>query len=181
MPRYAAGKRHRATGAIGLALVLAVSTVLAGGLKVQHDPEVDFSVFKTFAWPEGRGLVAARPDVQDVIVQSVDQQLAAKGLRKVAAGEADLLIVTYALSESWGGTVAGFYRPTDWNVGFITVDSRMVSDGTLVVDLYEASGNKLIWHAVAEGSVTSREAAKRKVRGAMNKAFRSFPPKPSGK
>jgi hypothetical protein len=171
----------RTIGALGTAILIAVGTSHAGGLKVHHDPEVDFTSYKTFAWPEKRGLVAARPDVQEVIVRSVDEQLEAKGLRKVDPEEADLWVVTYAVSESWGGTVSGFYRPAEWQVGFITVDSRMVSDGALVVDLYDAGKNNLIWHAIAKASATSREQAKKKVRSYVDKAFRDFPPRAKDK
>ncbi|HXV75967.1 MAG TPA: DUF4136 domain-containing protein [Candidatus Polarisedimenticolaceae bacterium] len=170
-----ANESRRVLSALAAASI-AISSAVAGGLTVEHDPEVDFSVFRTYAWSADKGLVAARADVQQAIVQSVDEELRSKGLTEVDPATADLHVVTYALGESWGGTVSGFYRPPDWSIGFITVDSRMVADGTLAIDLYDADEGRLVWHAVARATVDSREQAKRKVSGFVNKAFRKFPP-----
>jgi hypothetical protein len=156
--------------------LLAPALLLAGGPKVHHDPEVDFAAFATYGWPEGKGLEAARPEVQRAVVRAVDQQLQEKGLRKVDADEADLHVVTYVVSELLAGSTGDFYRNPDWAWGFISVDARMVAHGALVVDLYDAGGERLVWHMVAEATVADQQKAIRKIDAVVNKAFRRYPP-----
>ena len=57
--------RRGTVPAILILLALAAAPVLAK-VKVQHDPEHDFSVHKTYAWK--KGTVAGRPKYQERIV-----------------------------------------------------------------------------------------------------------------
>ena len=78
------------------ALVLAVLFVTAGTLTAQDVrynfmPRTDFSKYRTYKWVNIRG---AHPDqIMDAeIKQSVDSQLASKGLTKTDSDKADLYI-----------------------------------------------------------------------------------------
>ena len=169
----------RVAAAMLLAVLLAPA--VAAGVKVAHDPEVDFSTFRTYAWDEKECLTAAIPEIQAAIVRSVERELEAKGLRKVALADADLHVVTFAIGEALAGSVGGFYSNPSWGWGFITTDARMVTHGSLVIDLRVPPDGRPVWHAVADKTVTDADKAIHLVDRVTKKAFAGFPPKPGPK
>lgn len=82
-------------------LALAFLTLPAtAGVEVEYENGADFSGFKTYAWQ--KGTEAARPKVQQWIVQAVERELKARGLRKVVDRKADVYVVTHAVAMlSW--------------------------------------------------------------------------------
>jgi hypothetical protein len=162
-----------------LAAFLVFMPGASAGVRVAHDPEVDFTRFGTYAWNERECLKAAVPDIQNAIVRSVERELEARGLRKVDLGNADLQVVTFAIGEALAGSMGGFYRHPSWDWGFITKDARMVTRGALVIDLRDPADGRPVWHAVAEKTITDPEKAVYVVDRVTKKAFADFPPRPS--
>jgi len=154
---------------------LAISGVTAG-VRVEFDPEVDFSRFATYAWNDAECLRAAYPEIQKVIVTSIESELEAKGLRKVPLEEADLQVVTFAIGETLAGSMGGFYRHPSWSWGYITADARVVTHGALVIDLRLPADGRPVWHAVAQKTVSDPTKAPDLVERVTKKAFASFPP-----
>ena len=66
---------------ITLLIVIGAVSVNAQKVKVGADPAVDVSKYKTYAW--SKPLPPGNPFVQQTIIQSIEQALAAKGLTKV--------------------------------------------------------------------------------------------------
>jgi hypothetical protein len=82
-----------------LTFFLITSAIFADNRDVDHDPQADFSKFKTFTLREGT-IAAKAPDLNSPLVrkkidEAIRTQFAAKGLREVQ-NQADL-IVTYRL------------------------------------------------------------------------------------
>src|SRR5215467_15968444 len=82
-----------------IALVVAAGAVSVNAQKVKvgADPAVDLSKYKTYAW--SKPLPPGNPFVQQAIVQSVEQSLAAKGLRKVEESP-DITVTYFAATNS---------------------------------------------------------------------------------
>ena len=159
---------------IAFALLSACSIAGAGmKVKAEKDPEVDFGAYHTYAWE--KGLKAAYENIQAVIEKNVERELAQVDLVKVDKDEADLYAVSYALGEQLVGSLGGFYRQPDWAWGIITVESRMITRGTLVIDLVDARENKVVWRGVAQGNVTNTEQAIRVIEQVTKKMFRKYP------
>ena len=159
---------------VAVVLLLACSAAVAGmKVKADKDPEVDFAVYHTYAWE--KGLSAAYPNIQHVIEKNVERELAQVELVKVDKEEADLYAVSYALGEQLAGTLGGFYRQPDWAWGIITTESRLVTRGTLVIDLVDVKENKVVWRGLAQGNVTNTEQAIRVIEQVTKKMFRKYP------
>jgi len=159
---------------IVVVLLLGCSFAMAGmKVKVEKDPEVDFTVYRTYAWE--KGLSAAYENIQYVIEKNVDRELAQVDLAKVGKDEADLYAVSYALGEQLQGTLGGFYRQPNWAWGIITTDSRLITKGTLVIDLVDREKNVVVWRGVAQGNVTNIEQAVHVIEQVTKKMFRKYP------
>lgn len=87
-------QNRTAIAAIGFGFVmpLAASQVAGQDVKSNHMPGVDFSKFHTYKWVPIQG--ASHPDqiVDQEIKQSIDSQLASKGLTKTEGDQADLYV-----------------------------------------------------------------------------------------
>ena len=157
-----------------MALLLACSIVSAGTkVKVDKDPEVDFAVYKTYAWE--KGLAAAYENIQHVIEKNVDRELAQVNLTKADKDVADLHAVSYALGEQLEGSLGGYYTQPNWAWGIITSDERLITRGTLVIDLVDREKNQVVWRGVANGDVTNVEQAVHLIEQVTKKMFRKYP------
>jgi hypothetical protein len=159
---------------VAIVLILGCSFAMAGmKVKAEKDPEADFGVYKTYAWK--KGLNAAYENIQHVIEKNVNRELSQVQLVKADAEDADLYAVSYALGEQLQGTLGGFYRQPGWAWGIITTESRLITKGTLVIDLVDAQENKVVWRGVAQGNVANTEQAVRIIEQVTKKMFRKYP------
>lgn len=159
---------------VAVALLTTCSLATAGfKVKVEKDPEADFAVYKTYAWQ--KGLNAAYENIQRVIEKNVERELTQVELAKADKDQADLYVVSYTLGEQLQGTLGGFYRQPDWAWGIITVENRLITKGTLVVDLVDVKENKVVWRGVAQGNVANTEQAVRVIEQVTKKMFRKYP------
>src|SRR5215467_11792134 len=132
---------------IALLLVLiGASIVQAQKVKVGADPSADLTKYKTYTWD--KPLPPGNPLVQQTIVESIDQAMAAKGLAKVAEG-GDVTVVYYSAANadlqigypSWSNSM-GSATTTGNPMG---TQSWPVHKGTLVVDLIDGKTKNNVW------------------------------------
>ena len=191
-------KPARALIALALAIA-AVSTVETAKVKVktQYDKTFSFKGLHTFAWhPDGAGDVKLlqqsgddparlRADLEPVIVQSAEQELAKRGFTKVS-GQPDLNIYYYVLiGPSTSAQVAGqFLAPVPmWGLPPFpasTTSLEVYETGTLIVDLSSPSLKSMVWRGSASAETDRRnsDAARAdRIRGAIQEMFKKFPPK----
>jgi Domain of unknown function (DUF4136) len=171
-------------GLMGAALVTSASAKVT----VDHDKSADFSARRTYAWV--KGTEAPNQLVEKRIHDAVDEQLRAKGLTRVE-GEADLHVTTHATTSTGGrldvtsygyGGYVGWDGFTAWTPG-TGASLRAYTTGTLVVDLVDPAGNKLMWRGVAAetlGINPNPEKVTKKILKVTRVMFRDFPPPASG-
>jgi len=158
---------------IALALIGAVGPALAG-MRVERDPEADFSAFRTYSWQEGAP--APNPEVQKAIVAAIDEELAGKGLGKVADGDGDLVVKTYVAGLMSGGTWGDYNNLPNSYFGILRVSAREFRDGALMIELYDASTDEVVWAALAGGAADgSVQKVKNKARKFVKKMFAEYP------
>ena len=173
------------TTVIGFALCLAIS---AQKISYETEPGIDFSKFKTYKWE--RADDARYPDdaTDAILVSSIDEQLAAKGLVKTAGETADLYVV-YQLatldhmptsSFKTGGTWLGV--PGGGNPGFNGVNTNatdVVKKGWLLIDIYDSNQKKLVWRASATKALKGKGANEQQqnAKKSMSKIFSNYPPR----
>jgi hypothetical protein len=164
------------------ALVVALLLVTAGTLTAQDVrynsmPGTDFSKYHSYKWVNVTG---AHPDqIMDAeIKQSVDTQLAAKGLTKTDSDNADLHIgYRTAIDQemqwdAWGSRAFGS--------GMGSWTSSTINVGTLVLEMFDPSTKQLVWTGSATKTInrsSNQENNKKNLDKAMAKLLKDYPPK----
>jgi uncharacterized protein DUF4136 len=114
----------------------------------------DFSKFKTYRLAEIPGNSHPNQILDGQIKQAIEMQLATKGLAKTDNENADL-VVTYqtAVNEQRQWNAYGMGGGWGWGGGMATATSSTIDIGTMVIDIYDASAQKLIWRGVATKTI----------------------------
>ena len=161
-------------GILGLALLLGAGPATAGTkVDVGHDPNVDFTAFRTYAW--AKGTPAGREEIQAAVVAAIERELDACGLVKTGQ-DADLLIESHA----FGSGNPGLISRSAWGeyFGVVRVDIDTSTTGTLWVDLVEANSNEPVWSAAARADFTGKlDKVPARVDKIVSKMFRKYPTK----
>ena len=176
---------RKGAAAIGIGLALALTTlgVLAQDVKTNSMPGVDFSKFHTYKWVKIPDAKYPNQIVDTQIMNSIDAQLATKGLTKTTDEKADLYVayqVSVQQQSQWNAYgMGGGYR---WGGGMATAQESTINIGTLVLDMYDSSTKDLVWTGRATKTLNpSKDQAKnqKNVDKAMAKLLKDFPPKKS--
>ena len=180
--------------------------LLAGGgaaaraqdVSVDFERGRDFSKFKTYTWADG--VPAKNPLIDRQVMANIEEQLAAKGLRRVEEG-GDLSVLYFIATDRDVFVTASRWSTTgDWAGQMrsgISVRSQTwdVEVGTLVVCLSDASDKQLLWRGsastmfdkrsrntnVMEAMAEDARKAEKRVRKSVTKMFKQYPAaKPNG-
>lgn len=166
-----------------LALLGAV-TVSAQKVSVGADPGVDLAKYKTYGWSSN----SASPNavISQMIISSVDAQLAAKGLKKVETNP-ELTVVVFGSTESDMQVSNPSWAPSLNSIATGVVvgpQSFVVTKGTLVIDLEDAKTKTSVWRGQATETLDhgptgdrARDAkmVEKPIRNAVTKMFKQFP------
>jgi hypothetical protein len=170
---------------LGIAFVL---TLLACMLTPAQDvttnsmPGADFTKYHAYKWVPIDGAVVPNQIVDAQIKQSIDSQLAAKGLTKTDGDKADLLVgyqISIQQEKQWNAYGTGGMR---WGGGMASAQQSTISTGTLVLDMYDPSTKQLVWTGRVSKTLdpSANQGKKQKnLDKAMQKLLKNFPPKAS--
>jgi hypothetical protein len=163
-----------------LLALLACAAVLAQEVTFNSMPGTDFTKYHSYKWVTIQGAKYPNQIVDTQIKNSIDAQLAAKGLTKVEGGKADLDIGyqgSVDQERQWNAYSTGGLR---WGGGLANATSSKISVGTLVLDMYDPESERLVW----TGRVTktldpgaSQEKRQKNLDKAMQKLLKNYPPK----
>lgn len=168
-----------------LAFLLFAFPVFGQKVDVKFDKTVDFSQYKTYFWV--KGMPARNPIIDQMIIDAVDQQMAARGLTKTEAG-GDLQVM-YAAAVDLDLQLSGisFSRVTYATGAVYRMPPPMnVNKGTLVVDLKDRKTERYVWRAIAKKTLshgatgdTSGDAksVEKVVKTSVEKMFKKYPVK----
>jgi len=171
---------------VGLMLLLACVS-FAQHVKTDYDHSANFGQYKTYSWEK----VKTKDQLLvDRIKSAVNSALAAKGWTEVpSGGDVEVFAIETTKDQQtldtfyngfggggrrWGGFGGGFGDATT------TVENYKV--GTLVVDLFDAKTEKLIWRGSSSDTLSDKADKNTKnLDKGVNKMFQHFPPAPSTK
>lgn len=168
---------------VGMGLVLAM---LAGTVAVAQDvttnsmPGTDFTKYHSYKWVKVEGATYPNQIVDAQIKQSIDSQLAAKGLTKTDGDKADLLVgyqVSIEQEKQWNAYGTGGLR---WGGGMATAQQSVISIGTLALDMYDPTTKQLVWTGRATKTLdpgANQQKKQKNLDKAMQKLLKNFPPK----
>ena len=161
-------------------IVTAWVSVFAQQVKTDFDHQANFSQYKTYSWQEikpANSLWDAR------IKNAVDAQLAAKGWTRVDSG-GDVAIVAIKTTQTqrslqtfYDGFGGGWRWRGFGGMGEATTTEQDYKEGTLVVDMYDAKTQQLIWRGSAEDTLSNKaEKNEKNLDKGVAKMFKKFPP-----
>src|SRR5438270_7194089 len=163
-----------------LSLFTAVSS--AQQVKTDYDRSANFSQYKTYSWQK---VQTQDPLMVDRIKAAVNTTLQEKGLTPVASG-GDIAIVAMETTKNqqtlntfydgFGGGW-GWRRFGGGGFGDATTTTENYKVGTLVVDLFDATGKTLIWRGSASDTLSDKsEKNIKNLDKGVQKMFDHFPP-----
>ena len=169
-------------GKLGMALILALlacSVTLAQDVTTNAMPGTDFTKYHTYKWVTIQGASYPNQILDTQIKNSIDSQLAAKGLTKTDTDKADLYIGYQASidqEKQWNayGTGGGLR----WGGGMANATSSTISIGTLVLDMYDPTTKQLVWTGRATKTLdpkANQEKKQKNLDKAMAKLLKNFP------
>lgn len=176
-------KTGKVIAAIGIVIVLTLVASGAAGQDVKTNamPGVNFSNFHTYKWVEIPGATHPNQIADQEIKQSIDSQLASKGLTKTDGENADLYVgyqVAVDQEKQWTayGTGGG------WRMGggMATATQSTINVGSLVLDMYDPATKELVWTGTATKALnpSSKQSKNEEhLNKAMAKLLKDFPPK----
>ena len=173
-------------------------------LKHDHDPSVDFSGFKTWAWMNKPAKEKPDPRVDNAltvgrITRSIESVLKEKGFRKVTRGanpdfivgyhaaiqtkvQIDTINQYYEYSRGWGWEY-GLHDP-GWGGSHGTISQERVAreydQGSLIIDIAKPKNKTLIWRGAAQAEMDEKERTPEEreadLRDAIRQILAPFPP-----
>lgn len=160
-------------------LLLAVATLAAQDVTYNFMPGTDFSKYHTYKWVSIEGGAHPNQIMDQEIKQSIDSQLASKGLTKTDGENADLYVgyqVAVDQQKQWNawGTGRGF------GGGMGSATSSTINIGTLVLDMYDPGTKQLVWTGHATKTIdpsSNQEKNMKTLNKAMAKLLKNYPPK----
>jgi len=142
-------------------------------------PGTDFSKYHTYKWVSIEGGAHPNQIMDQEIKQSIDAQLASKGMTKTDSDKADLYVgyqVAVDQEKQWNawGTGRGF------GGGMGSATSSTISNGTLVLDMYDPGTKQLVWTGRETKTLdpsSNQEKNMKNLNKAMAKLMKNYPPK----
>jgi hypothetical protein len=152
---------------------------------VDYNKKADFSQYKTYSWiPLDQ---AKHPMLALDLVGAVDQELQARGLRKLDTG-GDLIVHGFgSLSEGMNVSydvdiyaAPGLDAPINWENGTPRPGNSTavyVDKGTLVVDIADRKTKQLLWRGIAKAELDPEQKEKsfEIAEKAVAKMFKQYP------
>jgi hypothetical protein len=167
--------------AASFGLTLALATVsFAQHVKTDYDHSANFGQYKTYSWEK---VQTKDPLLVDRIKAAVNSTLAAKGWTLVpSGGDVEVFAIETTQNQQTLDTFYnGFGGGRRWGFGggfgdaTTTVETYTV--GTLVIDLFDAKTEKLIWRSSSSDTLSDNADKNTKNLGkGVTKMFKHFPP-----
>ena len=178
---------------VSMGALLLVASVAAGqDVRYNFDKETDFSKFKTYKWVPIKD--AAKPNdlVDKQIIETIDAELAKKGLTKTDADSANLYIGYQAAvgtekqftsyNTDWGYG-PGWYRGGWYGGGMgssmSTGQTSTIYVGQLALDMYDPANKDLVWRGTASKTIDPKakpEKQQKNLTKAIAKLLKNYPP-----
>ena len=164
----------------GLIVISVTTSAFAQKVKVGYDKSADFTKFKTYTWAKPDHPLE-RPQLYQDVVQTIDQDLNAKGLQRVDAN-GDLTL------SAAGGIDFGYNMPPSPNMNstmWSGADAApillapLVAQGTLILQFVDRSDDKMIWRGTVMQKLDPEQKDKALVlaQKAIDRLLKDFPPK----
>jgi hypothetical protein len=171
-----------------IAMVLSCEPTLK--VSSDYDKSVDFKKYKSYQLFEGDSFRTAVSELnRGRIINSIKNEMVKKGFTEDHANP-DVLVNTVAIVSSKVSVSAntdyygygGYYRPYYWGgsggSSTTTYDVQHYKDGSLIIDIIDASTKKLIWQGIGNSRIDEPlKDPDNQIPKAIEKIMEGFPPR----
>jgi hypothetical protein len=160
-----------------LAMLVCITSTIALGqtVSVNYNHSQSFTQYHTYAWGSDNANKVQNSILAQAAVQNIDTALQGKGWQKVDVGQNPDVFVTASggMKEQTSYSAMGM-RGIGGGMGSITPEQNVV--GTLIVDLYDAKNQSLVWRGLAQNALNNNGAKNQQmVQKAVTKMFKQWP------
>jgi hypothetical protein len=160
-------------------MLLCMATTVAFGqqISVNYNRSQDFSQFHTYAWGSNNANQIRNSILAQGAQQNINSALQSKGLRMVQESKKpDLLVIASGGLRQTTSYQAWGMRGIGFGGGMGTITPQQNVEGTLIVDLYDAKGQSLVWRGIAQNTLSDNgNKNTQMVEKAVNKMFKKYP------
>ena len=157
-------------------------------VKVEFDPEADFSRIHQYQWrthpafEKNPQLLEMYSTAIQLVLDTGNTQLRNKGLQP--ADSSPDVFITFFLHAELGQTVTmvdsgpwwgpgWWYAPPAWIT--TQIDSHL--NGSMLMDIVDAGSSKLLWRAYCTDKIDDMRTRDKNITAIVKKALKGFPPK----
>ena len=161
--------------ALSILLLILAAPLVAQQVSVNYVKGQSFSGFKTYAWGEENTNQIRNSILAQVAKTDIEAAMASKGLTKVAKTDnPDLILVATGGSKQQTSYSAWGAGPRFG--GMSTITPQQSTEGTLIVNLYNAKEKQLVWRGIAQGTLSNNgDKNQNLVHKAVQKMFKQYP------
>ena len=162
-------------------LVCCCAIGLAQDVRYNAMPGTNFGKYHTYKWVSCGG---QHPDqiTNQEIMRDIDAQLAQKGFTKSASDPVDMYVcyqIAVDQERQWNAFGMGGFRFG----GMGSATSSIISNGTMILDMYDAAAKQQIWQGTATKTLdpgSNQQKNLKNLNNGITKLMKNFPP-PVGK
>jgi len=155
--------------------LLVAAPLLAQQVSVNYDHSASFAQYHTYAWGSNNTNQIRNSILAQVAQQDIESAMQGKGLQRVIENQNPDLILTanggmrqQTSYSAWG------MRGIGGGMGGITPEQNV--EATMVVDLYDAKTQSLIWRGIAQNTLNNNgNKNQQMVEKAVQKMFKQWP------
>jgi hypothetical protein len=158
-----------------LAICLISTIARAQQVTVNYNHSQSFAQYQTYAWGGNNANQIKNSILAQSAQQDINTALQGKGLKMVQENQnPDLIVVASGGLKEQTSYSAWGMRGIGGGMGGITPEQNV--EGTLIVDLYDAKAQSLLWRGIAQNSLNSNgEKNQQMVEKAVTKMFQQWP------
>ena len=162
--------------AFGAMLLCIASTIAVGQqVSVNYDHNASFAQYHTYAWGSNNANQVRNSILAQVAQQDINTAMQGKGFQMVQESQTPDIILTASGGEreqtsysAWG------MRGIGGGMGGISPEQNV--EATLVVSLYDAKAQSLIWRGIAQNTLNNNGNKNQEmVEKAVQKMFKQWP------
>ena len=174
-----------------LGILLVASIASAQDVRYNFDKNTDFSRFKTYKWVNLKDAPKVDNLLDKQIKETIDQELASKGLQRVEDDSANLYIgyqvgigqeKQFSSYSSGWGYGPGWYGGGWYGPGGTTTttgQTTTIYTGQLALDMYDSTNHDLVWRGLATKTIdvdAKPEKQQKNLTKTVDKLLKNYPP-----
>ena len=144
---------------LGVALICCLGIGLGQEVRYNAMPGTNFGKYHTYKWVNCGGQHPSQITDQE-IVQDIDGQLSQKGFTKSSSDPVDMFVcyqIAVDQERQWNAYGMGGFRFG----GMGTATSSTISNGTMILDMYDAAAKQQIWQGTATKTLEPSSSQRR--------------------